>query len=114
MIPSSCLNLEPKRMPNTLSNPQKRYLRGLAHDLKPIILVGAKGPTESLLAELDAALERHELLKVKIAAEDRDTRDAWISQLTAQTNATLISRIGNVVILFRRSKDKPLIILPKA
>ncbi|MEY3372902.1 MAG: ribosome assembly RNA-binding protein YhbY [Pseudomonadota bacterium] len=104
----------PKVMTTPLSNPQKRYLRGLAHDLKPIILVGAKGPSEALLAELDGALERHELLKVKFAADDRDTRDAWIAHLVEQSKADLVARIGNIVILFRRSKDKPLIILPKA
>lgn len=100
-------------MSTSLSNPQKRYLRGLAHDLKPIILVGAKGPTDGLLSELDSALERHELLKVKIAAEDRETRDAWIAHLVAQSGAGLVGRIGNIAVLFRRSKDKPLIILPK-
>jgi RNA-binding protein len=101
-------------MSTSLSNPQKRYLRGLAHDLKPIIMVGAKGPTDTLIAELDAALERHELIKVKFAAEDRETRDAWIEQLIEKSGASLISRIGNVAIVFRRSKDKALIILPKA
>ena len=101
-------------MSTSLSNPQKRYLRGLAHDLKPIIMVGAKGPTDTLIAELDAALERHELIKVKFAAEDRETRDAWIDQLIEKSGASLISRIGNVAIVFRRSKDKALIILPKA
>jgi len=101
-------------MSTSLSNPQKRYLRGLAHDLKPIIMVGAKGPTDTLIAELDAALERHELIKVKFAAEDRETRDAWIEQLIEKSGAILISRIGNVAIVFRRSKDKALIILPKA
>ncbi len=100
-------------MSTSLSNPQKRYLRGLAHDLKPIILVGTKGPTDSLLLELDTALERHELLKVKISAEDRDGRDAWIAQLVDKSQSELVGRIGNVAILFRRSKDKPLIILPK-
>jgi len=101
-------------MSTSLSNPQKRYLRGLAHDLKPIIMVGAKGPTDTLIAELDAALERHELIKVKFAAEDRETRDVWIEQLIEKSGAILISRIGNVAIVFRRSKDKALIILPKA
>ena len=97
-----------------LTNPQKRYLRGLAHDLKPVILVGAKGPGEPLLAELDLALERHELLKVKFAADDRETRDAWIDTLVAGSGAALVDRIGNIAIVYRRSKDKPLIILPKA
>ena len=97
-----------------LSNPQKRYLRGLAHDLKPIVMVGAKGVTASLVAELELALEQHELVKIKVAAEDRETRDAWIADLAAQSTATLVSRIGHTAVLYRRSKDKPLVILPRA
>jgi RNA-binding protein len=101
-------------MSTSLNNAQKRYLRGLAHDLKPIILVGAKGISDALLAELDLALERHELLKVKFSAQDRETRDAWMDQLVEKSSSSLINKIGNTIIIFRRSKDKPLIILPKA
>jgi RNA-binding protein len=100
-------------MSTALSNPQKRYLRGLAHDLKPILMLGAKGVTPSVLAELELALEQHELIKAKIAAEDRETRDAWIAELVEQSSATLVSRIGHTAVLYRRSKDKPLVILPR-
>ena len=100
-------------MPTALSNAQKRYLRGLAHDLKPVILVGAKGVTAALVAELDLALEQHELIKIKVAAEDRDTRDAWIAELVEKSDAAYVSRIGHTAVLYRRSKDKPLVILPK-
>ncbi len=101
-------------MSSALSNPQKRYLRGLAHDLKPVILVGAKGVTPGLVAEVELALEQHELIKAKFAAEDRETRDAWIDALAEQADAALVSRIGHTAVLYRRSKDKPLVILPKA
>ncbi len=99
-------------MPAALSNPQKRYLRGLAHELKAIILVGAKGVTPAVVAELDGALGHHELLKVKLSAEDRETRDAWIAALAEQTDAALVGRIGHTAILYRRRDDKPLITLP--
>ena len=100
-------------MSTALSNPQKRYLRGLAHDLKPVLMVGAKGVTASLVAELDKVLEQHELVKVKVAAEDRETRDTWIADLAAQSTSELVSRIGHTAVFYRRSKDKPLVILPK-
>ena len=100
-------------MSTALSNPQKRYLRGLAHDLKPVVLVGAKGITPSLVAELGQALDQHELIKVKVAAEDRETRDAWIADLAGQSEAELVSRIGHTAVLYRRSKDNPLVILPR-
>lgn len=101
-------------MSTTLTNPQKRYLKGLAHDLRPTILVGAKGVTPSLLAELDAVLEQHELIKVKISAEDRETRDAWIQEMVESSQSGLVTRIGNIAVMFRRSKNKPFVILPKA
>jgi RNA-binding protein len=97
-----------------LAAAQKRYLRGLAHDLKPVILVGAKGVTDALLAELDLALERHELVKVKVAAEDRDERDAWIADLAARSGAALIQRVGHVATLYRPSSDKSQITLPRS
>ncbi len=100
-------------MPTALSNPQKRYLRGLAHDLKPVLLVGAKGVTPSVLAELDSALEQHELIKVRVAAGDRDEREEWIGALVDGSDASLAGRIGHVAILYRRRKDKPFVILPR-
>ena len=51
-----------------LSNSQQRYLRGLSHGLKPVVMVGGKGLTVGVLAELELALEHHELVKVKISA----------------------------------------------
>ena len=100
-------------MPTALSNAQKRYLRGLAHALTPVLLVGAKGVTPSLLAELGDVLEQHELVKVKVAAEDREARDAAIESLLAESDASLVGRIGHTAILYRRRLDKPLVILPR-
>jgi RNA-binding protein len=101
-------------MPAALSNPQKRYLRGLAHDLKPVIMVGAKGVSDSVVAEAGVAVERHELIKVRVAAGDRELRDQWITDLCERTDASLVARIGNIAVLYRRSQDNPLIVLPKA
>ncbi len=101
-------------MAAALSNPQKRYLRGLAHDLKPVILVGAKGITDNLVAETGLAIDRHELIKVRVAAGDRELRDLWIAELCERAQSELVARIGNIAVLYRRSQDNPLIVLPKA
>jgi RNA-binding protein len=101
-------------MSTPLNNAQKRYLRGLAHALKPLVQVGAKGVTPSLLAELDQVLEQHELVKVRVAAEDREGRDAWIYELVAGSGAALVGRIGHVALLYRRSRDNAQVILPRA
>ena len=96
-----------------LTKTQLRFLRGLAHDLKPIISVGAKGMSDALLAELDGALEHHELVKVKIAAEDRDGRDDLAESLATRTGAETVQRIGHTVTLYRKSSEKPKIELPR-
>lgn len=95
-----------------LSSLQLRFLRGLAHNLKPIVFVGQKGVTPPVLAELDAALTVHELVKLKLAAGDREARLALAGQLAERSGAELVQRIGHVVCLYRRHPEKPRLVLP--
>lgn len=97
-----------------LSPAQTRFLRGQAHDLKAMLQVGGKGITDALVAEIDLALEHHELIKVKVGAEDRDARDAMIDTLVDRTGAALVQRIGHTAVLYRQSRDKRQIVLPRA
>ena len=100
-------------MPIALTSAQKRYLRGLAHGLKPVILVGGKGVTDGLVEETASALQIHELIKVKVAAEDREARDLAIATLVAAVDAVLVGRVGNIAVFFKPRPDKPLIALPR-
>ena len=100
-------------MPTVLTAAQTRFLRGQAHDLKAMLQVGGKGVTDALVGEVDLALEYHELIKVKVAAEDRDARDALIEQIAGRTDAALVQRIGHTAVLYRPSKDKRHIVLPR-
>ncbi|MEE4293696.1 MAG: ribosome assembly RNA-binding protein YhbY [Xanthomonadales bacterium] len=95
----------------TLSNRQLRHLRGLCHHLKPVVTVADKGLTENVMNEIETALERHELVKIKLRS-DRDTRAAWISEITRQCGAETIQTIGQVVSVFRRNPEKPVIEIP--
>lgn len=97
-----------------LTAAQNRFLRGQAHGLKAVLQTGDKGLSEAFLAGLEEVLERHELIKVKLAAEDRQVRDAMIGQLAQRTGAAVVQRIGHVVILYRPSRDKRTIVLPRA
>ncbi len=101
-------------MPVVLTSAQNRFLRGQAHDLKALMQVGGKGITPSLLAELDQLLEHHELVKVKVGAEDREARDAMIAELAAQSEAALVQRIGHTATLYRPGREKRQIVLPRA
>jgi RNA-binding protein len=101
-------------MPIALTNAQTRFLRGQAHGLKAMLQVGGKGISQTLVDEVAAALEHHELIKVKIAAEDRDTREALARELATRADAALVQRIGHVVILYRPSIERRQIVLPRA
>ncbi|GAB3337030.1 ribosome assembly RNA-binding protein YhbY [Marilutibacter aestuarii] len=101
-------------MPTLLTAAQTRFLRGQAHGLKAMLQVGGKGITDALVAEIDNALEHHELIKVKVGAEDREARDAMIEALAERTDAALVQRIGHTAVLYRQSKDKRQIVLPRA
>ena len=96
-----------------LTNTQIRYLRGLAHELSPVILVGNKGVTPALVREFGAALDQHELVKVKIAGDDRDARKQQIDELAEQAGAEVVQRIGHVASYFRRNAETPKIALPR-
>ena len=100
-------------MSTALTSSQSRFLRGQAHDLKALLQIGAKGLTPAFLAELDAVLEQHELVKVKIGAEDRETRNAVIGEIIEKSGSALVQRIGHVAVLYRPSKDHRQIVLPR-
>lgn len=79
---------------------QKRF-RAIGHQLSPIVTIGGNGFSETVLAELKRALEDHELIKVKIHAEDREDRNECIKSLVELTESELIQRIGNVALIYR-------------
>lgn len=97
-----------------LTSAQTRFLRGQAHELKALMQIGGKGISDGVIAELNQLLEDHELVKVKVGAADRESRDAMIESLVERTESALVQRIGHTAVLFRQSKDKRHIVLPRA
>jgi RNA-binding protein len=97
-----------------LSERQRKYLRGLAHSLKPVIRLGNAGLTPSVTRETERALEDHELIKVKAPGGDRAARDEVFASLAQQTGSALVHRIGNVAVLYRPRAELPRILIPDA
>jgi RNA-binding protein len=91
-----------------LSESQKKYLRGRGHQLKPLIMIGDAGLSESVLAEYESTLAHHELIKVKLRTGDRNVRDELIKKLCDEHSAFLIQRTGGVALVYRANpKKKP-------
>lgn len=96
-----------------LSNSQRRYLRGIAHAMRPVILIGDKGLTPAVQKELDGALLAHELVKIRVNAPDRETRDGWIQTMATDAEAQIVQQIGHVLTLYRPHPDQPQLALPR-
>ena len=96
-----------------LTGKQKRFLRGLGHSLKPVILVGKAEITEALALETDAALTSHELIKVKILESCLLDRDEVATALAEACQAEVAQVLGRTLLLYRKAKE-PKIELPAA
>ena len=94
---------------NPLTQKQKKTLKQIAHSRKPSVLLGSAGLTDNILASLDEALQRHELVKVKVTAGDRVERDKIIQTLLENSKSELVQRVGNIATLFRRNPQNVVI-----
>lgn len=89
-----------------LTGKQKNYLRGLAHPLNPVVMVGGKGVTPNVLEEVNQALEAHELIKIKLPGEDREVRQSISEEIQRASESQVVQSIGRVLVLYRASEDK--------
>ncbi len=112
MIPSAAIRPQQINC-MALTSSQVRYLRGMAHPLKPVLQLGGRGVTPALLRELDAALDRHELVKVRLTGADRAARAELLDALLVGSGADLVQRIGHIASLFRRNAEEPKLALPR-
>jgi putative YhbY family RNA-binding protein len=85
----------------TLTRDERLVLRGRAHHLNPVVLLGAAGLTEAVFKETDRALAAHELIKVRVPGDDRDEREAIFAQLAERLGAARVQMIGKLLVLYR-------------
>ena len=99
-----------------LTGHQAKYLRGLAHGLKPVVFVGQKGVTDELIASTEQALTRHELIKIKFIDFKKNQQKKEIAEaIEAKTGCFMAGMIGHIAILYRQHDDpeKRRVVLPK-
>ncbi len=102
------------RLPAILTGKQRRFLRALAHSLKPVVQIGQKGLTPTLTAELVRALETHELLKVKLDSDQAEDADALRGAIEKGAHCHVVQHIGRTFVLYRQRPKNPEISLPGA
>ncbi|MGZ8269873.1 MAG: ribosome assembly RNA-binding protein YhbY [Methylophilus sp.] len=99
-----------------LTTKQIAHLRGLAHSLNPVVMIGNQGLTENVIKEIEVSLNAHELIKVQVAGDDREARKAIFVEICDKTGATAIHHIGKQLVFYRVSdtiKESAKIVIPK-
>jgi RNA-binding protein len=100
-----------------LTTKQIAHLRGLAHNLNPVVMIGNNGLTDKVIKEIELSLNAHELIKIQVAGDDRDARKAMYLEICAKTAATAVHHIGKQLVVYRASdtvKEKSKVVIPKA
>ena len=90
----------------TLTNRQTRQLKGLAHHLKPVVIIGNRGPVQQVIDEVDTALAHHELIKVRLPAIPKADKLTVIDKVCGQCHCHCVGLTGRVAILFRQNPDR--------
>jgi RNA-binding protein len=96
---------------SNLNSKQVSHLRGLGHNLNPVVMIGNNGLTEQVLKEIEVSLSAHELIKIKVFGDDRAARIQMLEEICEKTGATAIHHIGKQLVIYRQA-DKPKLILP--
>ncbi len=96
-----------------LSKTQIKFLKQHTHALKPVIILGQKGLTDSVLDEMNNALEFHELVKCKLSIDDKEQRAATIITMAKKTKSECLQKIGKTAVFYRFNKDQDKLSLPK-
>jgi RNA-binding protein len=93
--------------PRKFTPEQKKQFRTIGHTLEPVVTVAGKGLSDSVLAEVNRALDDHELVKVRFAVGDRAVKKQLIDELCEKTGASLIQTIGHIALVFRKAAKQP-------
>jgi RNA-binding protein len=95
----------------SLTPAQRQYLKGLAHSRQPVVMIGSNGLTAAVLREIERGLAAHELIKVKAASAEPETRRAWMDAICGATGAAPVQQIGKILVIYRPAAT-PVITLP--
>ncbi|HST02338.1 MAG TPA: ribosome assembly RNA-binding protein YhbY [Usitatibacter sp.] len=89
-----------------LTAKRRSELRAEAHKLNPVVIIGDKGLTDEVLAEIDRSLKAHELIKVRATAGDRDAREIWFEKICEALGAQEVQEIGKILVVYRENQER--------
>lgn len=92
-----------------LTSEDRRHLKALAHDLKPVVMIGQHGLSEAVLREIAVNLDAHELIKVRVQGSDKAAREAILNTICEELNACAVQHIGKLLVIWREGKTPKII-----
>ena len=95
-----------------LTPAERQALKGRAHRLDPVVMIGADGLTAGVLAEVDRALKAHELIKIRVTSGDGDARERFLGEICAATGASPVQHIGKVLVVYRERPPEEAALAP--
>lgn len=99
-----------------LTSTERQHLKGEAHKLNPVVLIGSGGLTPAVVKEIDGALKAHELIKIKASGAERIDREAWMSRICDELSAQPVQHIGKILVIYReepKAEKVPVRVPPK-
>ncbi len=87
----------------SLSNQERKRLRQIGHSLNPVVMLGNQGLTDNVVEEALRALADHELIKVKVAGEDKEQRLTLLQGLAEKTDAQIVQQVGKMALLYKKA-----------
>lgn len=94
-----------------LNPTQRKFLKALAHNLKPVVMIGNAGLSDAVLKEIGKSLAAHELIKIRVLNDDREAREAWLNTICEQVGCAPVQHIGKLLLVYKPAA-KPQIKLP--
>jgi RNA-binding protein len=94
-----------------LTSAQRKFLRAQAHELRPVVMIGAAGLTEVVVKEVERSLAAHELIKIRVLSNDREARERHIRAICQAVSAARVQHIGKLLLIYRPA-EKPRLKLP--
>ncbi len=85
----------------SLSVSQRLELKGRAHALKPVVIIGSAGLTPAVLDEIERSLKSHDLLKIRVMSDDREAREAMLQEICETLKAGPVQHIGKMLVVYR-------------
>ena len=89
----------------TLSAAERKALKARAHPLKPVVMIGDAGLSPGVLAEVERGLASHELIKIRVASDDRTNREALLAEICGASGASAVQHIGKILVIWRKGQD---------